>query len=349
MSHGKISMKDIAEELGISINAVSLSLNDRPGVSVETREKVFETALRLGYLQSREKYQILYARNRLGLFVRKKDFQSRFYSRVIYGIEQEATKENFSILTRFLEDRDQWLECLQKNFFRGILVVGNIDEPMLEEIASYHIPMVLVDVESYTAEFDTILTQNHAGTYHSVSYLLDNGFQTIGFFGDYSFSHSNKERFWGYLEALADGLGSLEAAIQMSDRCSILEKTNDLIIDRNVAAVEEIIRRHKDRLPQAFQCANDEHAAVFATALKDLGYRIPDDISLIGFDDSDVGTIVLPKLTTLHVKRDRMGREAVSRLITRLRNHDLPAAETALPVDLVIRDSVAKLPEKERA
>jgi len=93
MSHGKISMKDIAEELGISINAVSLSLNDRPGVSVETREKVFETALRLGYLQSREKYQILYARNRLGLFVRKKNFQSRFYSRVIYGIEQEATKE----------------------------------------------------------------------------------------------------------------------------------------------------------------------------------------------------------------------------------------------------------------
>ncbi|MCH4070000.1 MAG: substrate-binding domain-containing protein [Lachnospiraceae bacterium] len=116
-----------------------------------------------------------------------------------------------------------------------------------------------------------------------------------------------------------------------------------MIITRDVEAIECLIRQHEKHLPEAFQCANDESAATLNLALKNLGYRIPEDISLIGFDDSDVGTIVLPKLTTLHVQRKRMGMEALQRMVMRIQHENkLPVTEIALPVNLVIRDSTYK-------
>lgn len=339
----KPSMKDIAREMHVSINAVSLALNNKPGVSAKMRGEIFECAQRMGYLQGKAKFQNIYAGKRIGLFVTQKNFTSRFYSRVISGIEQEAIKENYSILTRFLDNPEQWRADIKRDFFRGILIIGVAEEEVMKEIASYGIPVILVDERCYSVQLDSVVTQNRIGTFDAVTYLQNQGYRTVGFFGDYAFSHSNRERFWGYMEALTRGLGSVSKAAQMAVDYSIVGEINDLIITRDVEAIECLIRQHEKHLPEAFQCANDESAATLNLALKNLGYRIPEDISLIGFDDSDVGTIVLPKLTTLHVQRKRMGMEALQRMVMRIQHENkLPVTEIALPVNLVIRDSTYK-------
>lgn len=340
------SMKEIADKLNISINAVSIALNDKEGVSEQTRREVLETAEKIGYLDKKQKYRQVYSKNRLGLFVAKNNFTSRFYSRVISGIEQEASKQGYYVIIRFLEDEEAWTEDLNNRYFQGMMIIGIIEEDILRKISKYCIPMVLVDVKSYAGQYDTIVTQNRIGTYDSVSFLIENGFRTIGFFGDYEFSHSNRERFWGYMEALTSGLGSLQAAAKMSEKYSVTLQLDSLITARNVEAIKQLLIRNKDNTPEAYQCANDETAAVLCNSLKSLGYTIPQDVALIGFDDSDVGTIMLPKLTTLHVQRDRMGREALYRLIWRINHHNSPVTETALPVDFIIRDSTYRKRDK---
>ncbi|MCH4069999.1 MAG: LacI family DNA-binding transcriptional regulator [Lachnospiraceae bacterium] len=126
-------MKDIAREMHVSINAVSLALNNKPGVSAKMRGEIFECAQRMGYLQGKAKFQNIYAGKRIGLFVTQKNFTSRFYSRVISGIEQEAIKENYSILTRFLDNPEQWRADIKRDFFRGILIIGVAEEEMMKE------------------------------------------------------------------------------------------------------------------------------------------------------------------------------------------------------------------------
>jgi LacI family transcriptional regulator len=132
----------------------------------------------------------------------------------------------------------------------------------------------------------------------------------------------------------------------MSEIFSITLKLDSFIMARNVDAIKQLLIQNEKNIPEAYQCANDENAAVLCNALKSLGYRIPQDVALIGFDDSDVGTIMLPKLTTLHVQRDRMGREALYRLIWRINHHNSPVTETALPVDFIIRDSTFRKRDK---
>lgn len=338
----RLSMKEIASELHLSINAVSLALNNRPGVSEETRRAVIEKAKETGYLDKKKQYYETYASNHIGLFVSKGNYQSRFYNRVISGIESASTEANVYPVVRFLEQETEWEEDLKNRIFGGVMVVGVIEEDVLERIASSGVPLVLVDSESYSGQYDSVVTENRLGTVTSVSYLLDRGYRKIGFFGDYHHSHSIRERFWGYLEALSLSLDDVGAAAEMSERYSILGEMDQLIVERNTEAVIGMLREKKGELPETYQCANDEHAAVLSNALKMLGYRIPEDIALVGFDDSDVGTIVLPKLTTLHVQRNRMGKEAFRKLHARMISPQLPVTQTALPVELIVRGSTGE-------
>ena len=241
------SMKEIADKLNISINAVSIALNDKEGVSEQTRREVLETAEKIGYLDKKQKYRQVYSKNRLGLFVAKNNFTSRFYSRVISGIEQEASQQGYYVIIRFLEDHEAWTEDLNNRYFQGLMIIGIIEEDVLRSISKYCIPMVLVDVKSYAGQYDTIVTQNRIGTYDSVSFLIENGFKTIGFFGDYEFSHSNRERFWGYMEALTNGLGSLQSAAKMSERFSITPQLDPLIMARNVEAIKQLLIQKKKK------------------------------------------------------------------------------------------------------
>mgnify|MGYP002518794248 CR=1 FL=1 len=336
----KPTMKAIAQTLDLSINAVSLALNDRPGVSEETRTLILETAEKMGYFECKAKYKKSFSSKHIGLLIMKKNYRTRFYSKVLYGIEKEANELGYYVIVKFLDDEELWTSMAEKKFC-GLLVVGIVEEDTLERLNQYQLPIVLVDTTSYKTPLDCILTDNRIGTYESVNYLLEQGYKEVGFFGEFTYSHSFKERYWGYLEALMGKYNDLLAVNEISSKYSVLDKMDHYVIEYDVDAIVNIIRK-RDILAKAYQCANDETANILCAALKTLGYRIPEDIAIIGFDDSEHANMMIPKLTTSHVKRTRMGQEAVDKLVWRMSHRKATTSKIMIPVELILRDSTRR-------
>lgn len=336
----KPTMKAIAQTLNLSINAVSLALNDKSGVSEDTRNRILETAEKMGYFEYKAKYRKTFSSKHIGLLIMKKNYRTRFYSKVLYGIEKEANELGYYVIVKFLDDEELWTSMDEKKFC-GLLVVGVVEEATLEKLNRYHLPIVLVDTTSYKIPLDCILTDNRIGTYESVNYLLEQGYEEIGFFGEFTYSHSFKERYWGYLEALMEKYKDLSVVNQISKKYSILDKMDHYVIDYDVDAIVNMIRK-RDVLAKAYQCANDETANILCAALKILGLRIPEDIAIIGFDDSEHANMMVPKLTTSHVKRTRMGQEAVDKLVWRLNHKKATTSKIMIPVELILRNSIRR-------
>lgn len=336
----KPTMKAIAEKLDLSINAVSLALNNRAGVSEATRSLVLRTAEEMGYFEIKSKYVKTYASKHIGVLIGKKNYKTQFYTKVLYGIERQANDMGYYAIVLFLDVADLW-SSLENQKFCGLLVVGVVEEEILKKLSEYHIPLVLVDNMSYSIQFDCILTDNRIGTYESTSYLIGQGYKKIGFVGDYGYSHSIRERYWGYLEALMAKYKDLGAVNDIAGRYSILGKMDDYILENNAEALVEMIKK-KNEIADAYQCGNDKTAMVLYAALKELGYRIPDDVAVVGFDDSDYATIMFPELTTSHVKMTRMGQESVRRLLWRINHKNADVSKVMMTVDFILRDSVKK-------
>ncbi len=336
----KPTMKAIAQTLDLSINAVSLALNDKPGVSEETRNQILETAEKMGYFECKAKYKQSFSSKHIGLLIMKKNYRTRFYSKVLYGIEKEANELGYYVIVKFLDDEELWTSMEEKKFC-GLLVVGVVEESTLEKLNQYHLPIVLVDTTSYETPLDCILTDNRIGTYESVNYLLEQGYEKVGFCGEFTYSHSFKERYWGYLEALMGKYNDLSIVNEISSKYSILDIKDHDVINYDVDAIVDLIRR-RDVLAKAYQCANDDTANILCAALKILGYRIPEDIAIIGFDDSEPASMMIPKLTTSHVKRTWMGQEAVDKLIWRINHKNATTTKIMIPVELILRNSTRR-------
>lgn len=259
----KITMKQIADRLGISVNAVSLALNDKVGIGEETRKKVLQAAEELGYLDQKLKYNKSYQSHNICVMMRKVYFRDmHFYSKVLYGIEKEAAQKGYDVLIQFTDDTLEIPACIERQKVAGIIIVGMIEERRLHMLKQFGIPIVLVDHCSYSANLDCILSDNCTGTWKATSYLINKGYQKIGFFGDPKYSFSIKERFWGYLEALAvlPGLETREDIFDYIKRFSILDKVEEAVIARDTELAVEWLRALEE-MPEVFVCSNDR--AVF--------------------------------------------------------------------------------------
>ena len=170
-------------------------------------------------------------------------------------------------------------------------------------------------------------------------YLIDQGLQRIGFFGDLDYSLSIKERFFGFFEALYAQHGDRQKLYHELEECSILTNIERAALKSDTT---EIVRRLQalKQLPRAFVCGNDRAAIALQVALQSLGYRVPEDISLTGFDDIDLCERVRPRLTTIRVDKEAMGRLAVQRLCYRLQHREAPFRNIVMSVELIQRESV---------
>ncbi len=343
----KVTMKQLAEELGISINAVSLALNNREGVSEATRKRVLKLANETGYLEQSNKYSKTFSSKNICVLVRKIYFQDmHFYSRVIYGIEWQADKLGYDIIIQFTDEEVKVPTCVENQKVAGIIIVGPVEKDRVEALSIYGIPMVVVDSTTYGFTADNILSDNRGGAFLAANLLVKNGYRKIGFFGDLDYSLSIKERYFGYVEAMT-GITedkTMQAALLESMKYSLLKNIEDHVLAKNVGAIMERIRSIGE-LPEVFMCSNDRAAILLMNALRELGYRVPEDIGIVGFDDMEISTMVMPGLTTLHIAKKNMGMKAVQALQWRLQNRKAKPEKIILPVDMVIRGSVL-LPEE---
>lgn len=340
---GKATMKDIAEKLNISINAVSLALNGKAGVSDETKKLVLDEAERIGYLDKSPKFIQSFASKNICALIKQSHFEdSTFYSKILMSIVEEARKKGYDVITCIVnEDEKNIPSAIESKKVCGIVIIAAIDDDYLIKLKEFKVPIVLVDHTSLLESTDSILTNNKLGSFKITKLLIDKGYTKIGFFGDLEYSLSIKERFFGYQEAMKKFIkcDNNDEIADFINHYSVLDDLENYIINQDSEGIQKKILQ-MDNIPEAFVCSNDNAAIMLITSLKELGYAIPKDIAVVGFDDIVLSSLAMPKITTVRVQKEFMGKNAVNRLLWRIDNKNAPNEDIVMSVDIVERDSV---------
>lgn len=336
----KVRMKDIADRLGVSINAVSIALNEKQGVSDEMRLEILRTADEMGYINQKRQYLSVFSKTNICVLMQSYYADTgHFYSIVLRSIvEQAKVFGYFSILNYFEDNNFVVPECIVERKAAGILIVGKISDINLMTLKRIGIPIVLVDFTSLCTPCDCVLTHNRQGGYMLGNYIIQKGYKEIGFFGDLDYSFSFQDRYLGYREALIQNqIVSKENVDEYIQTHSYLKGIEEHILSNNITKIINILSRNK--LPKVLLCANDSNAFAVILALTQMGYKIPEEIGVVGFDDTPLCEKSVPKITTVQVQKELMGQVAVSNLIDRIHRNDNTPMTLLLSVKIVERDS----------
>lgn len=340
----KITMKDIAQKLNVSINAVSIALNDKPGVSDEMRLQILRTADEMGYINQKKQYLSIFSKTNICVLMQSYYANTgHFYSIVLCSIVEQAKKFGYFSILNYFEDNDFHMpECIIDRKVAGVLVVGKISDTHLRSLKKVGIPVVLVDFTSLGDPCDCVLTHNRQGGYMLTDYVVLKGYKTIGFFGDLDYSFSFQDRFMGYKQALIQNqIVNTKNIDSYIEKYSFLHNIEKYILANQTTEIEKILKSKE--LPDVLICANDSNAFAVISALKDMGLRIPEDIGVTGFDDTPLCEKANPQITTVQVQKELMGQVAVANLMDRIhRKENIPITQL-LSVKIVERASLKLL------
>lgn len=335
----KVTMKDIAKELNVSINAVSIALNDKPGVSESMRLKILRTADKMGYINEKHHYLSVFSKSNICILMQSYYANTgHFYSIVLRSIVERAKVLGYmSILNYFEDNQFEFPDCILDRKVAGILVVGKISDQNLNQLKNTGIPVVLVDYTSLGDTCDCVLTHNKQGGYLITQYVLDKGYKRVGFFGDLEYSLSFSDRFMGYKQALVNRNIAVDIDSYIN-QYSILHETEKYVLENDVHSIASLLE--KSELPEVFVCANDSNAFILLNALTLMNIKVPDQIGITGFDDTPLCDKTIPKLTTVQVQKELMGEIAVNKLIDRIRRENDVQMTQLLSTKIFERDSV---------
>lgn len=333
-----IRLQDVADLAGVSIGTASQALNNRPNVAAETRARVVDAARTLGYPIP----QLVDAPERrmkvIGMLT-KHDFGQApdlnpFYMHIQVGVENECRRHNISLMYANIEvDASNhplfWPPMLSEEHIQGLLLVGTfIDDTVGILRRRLDMPIVLIDSYAPDLPFDSVVIDNAMGTRAAIEHLIANGHEHIGLVGSNPKSPpSVLERRKAYLQVLHEH--------GLSD-CYIQDSA--LNQESGRSGCRELLRRAPD-VTAVFAVA-DIVAIGALHGVRDHGLRIPDDVSIMGFDNIDMAGFVTPALTTIHVHKTWMGALGVRQLVHRAIDPRQPKVTMAVSTELVQRDSV---------
>ncbi len=336
----KVSMDDIAKKLNISKNTVSLALRNMPGISAQTSKLIFDTAKELGY--EYKKSLKASAGRETGTknicLILSKSIRNMigFYSCIQLGVEEEARNNNFNTLLHYFDEEDENFEtplCIKGNMVSGILTLGHVARNILNKIIGYDMPLVVIDEYYDNLNLDYVLTDNLCGGYMATEYLIKHGHNNIGFSGHIHRTSSFYDRYYGFLRAMSD------YSLPVDRPYSLISKDMQKLVEKDVMLVVNELKALSD-MPTAFFCCNDHEAFALYKAFEIMGIRVPGDVSIIGFDNTDPARNVSPELTTMHVEKELIGTKAVRRLVEKIQDISGPHRKLLIPTTLVERQSV---------
>jgi LacI family transcriptional regulator/LacI family purine nucleotide synthesis repressor len=335
----KVTMADIAGQLGVSKNSVSLALSDRHGVSDGLRKRVMEKAseMRYGDYAGRGDCPSACIALLVPEYLHEDAF---FYSDVFWAIEAEAKRRGYISINIGISGEMEAALALpvlpDEMRFIGLLAVGVMRRAYVEKLYSLGLPLISVDIEYSDLLIGCVGSANLSGGYMAARYLLDCGHREVGFIGPINTALSIYERFCGFQLAMRRA-GLADSAVYNITGDSAEFQLFDTV---------EVLGPLYDRIhsfPTAWFCAGDRIAIALCGLLAQRGVRVPDEISVMGFDGLSVSEIVTPKLTTINIDRRQMGKRAVEAL------HNMAARNERSPVNISVlgtlaeRDSVRKI------
>jgi LacI family transcriptional regulator len=336
----KVTMEFIAQKLGITKNTVSLALRNMPGVSQKTRNEIRQMAEKYGYKYKKPANSNGCSKTESICLMLSNNIRNSvgFFSFIQYGIESEAKRNNLNTILYYFDDDKEFVPpmCIKDGIVSGIVTLGPISKKTVTSILDLNLPVVIIDDFFDDIKASYILTDNLSGGYLATEYLIESGHREIGFLGNIFAAPSFCDRYMGYLKAMA------LYQLPVNSSYSILDKNISSLFEESLdKAVKEIEKIPK--LPTAFFCCNDSESIHLYKVLSSMGISVPEDISIIGFDDIESSKDVSPELTTMHIYKEAMGERAVKKLIDRINGEKLMEEKILLPTVLIKRQSVKQL------
>lgn len=331
---GRFDIRDVAKRAGVSVATVSRTVNNISTVNLEMAERVRQAIRELNYHPNTQARALVSGKSRLiGLLV--SDITNPFFPELIKCFERSAVEHGYELLIGSTNYDSELQHCLRRMIERNVDAVAvmtfGVEDPVLKELSNRKIPMVFVDVSEEAFPQDALMVDYRQGMTDAIRHLVALGHREIGFISGPLNEHSARLRRDAFLL-------SLEA-------CGC--KPNDGFIAEGDHRLEGGMRGIATLLntgypPTAVLCSNDMMAIGALRTLHKRGFRVPEDMSVVGFDDIHLAEFVNPPLTTVSMSQTDIAREAIRALLSRI-EQAAPARRTSYTVStkLVVRETTA--------
>jgi len=331
----RIQQREIAERVGVSVSTVSRVLNNMPGISEAVTQRVLAAAAELGYRQADTQPEASLQNVFLLTSLPQAPLLDPFHAEVLGAVEHECSRASLHFSYASLRNGSTKIELiaerLRRNSVDGLLLLSIDDVGLIEQIGALGLPTVMINVDLPELAIDTFLPDNSQGALLAMNHLIAQGHQRI-LHVTWSERSTIRRRREAYESALA-GAGL------PYDPCLVVEARMNA--DDTYQEMRRRLREESVNFTAAF-CANDLGAMGLMRAAQEAGYRVPEDISVIGFDDIESAAYLSPPLTTVRIETVELAKLALKRLHDRVAAPELTPIRVSLACRLIERQSVAR-------
>lgn len=325
------TLNDIAKACDTSIVTVSKALNDKKGVSDELRKKIKNVAYELGYVSSR---MVSVPNDHIvGVVIPEKFMNPNgsFYWALYNALVRKFSEEGYyCIIEELSAEREAKLimpKLVLENTVSSVISLGQVSKEYVAELKRNVPNIVLLDYYIHGMDIDSVTTDGYGGGYELTSYLCGLGHRDIGYIGTVRATSSIFDRYMGYMKAMIDNGLEVRKEWTLDDR----DERGFIEIDL------------PEKLPTAFVCNCDETAFNAIRQLENRGIKVPEDISIVGYDNYLISEISKPSITTINVDSEKMAEETVKMLLSKLEDPERELAYVKINGELIIKESAAKI------
>lgn len=328
-----VTIKDIAKLANVSHTTVSRALNDSPLINNKTKERILEIAKQLNYTPNLSaKSLVLHRSYHIGLFFTTLSTGTSpgFFHEAVRGANQYI-KDQYNLIVKGIDDYEE-LTDITANMFDGILVMSQspADDRFIEHLLNKNIPTVVLNRLVNFPIDANIVSDDYEGAFQAVNYLVEQGHRHIALISGIEGFQSTKERKRGYIAALKKN------HIEPSPGLTV---QGNYDMQSGYQAMQALLR--EVQRPTAVFCSNDDMAVGAIKAIHESGLRVPEDISVVGFDDNVFAGFITPSLTTVRRPIERISSEGARCLLASIEADEHFNQPIFLRTTLVKRESVA--------
>lgn len=343
MGKKRVTIKDLAQELNVSTSTVSRALQDHPALKLETRERVKALAKKWNYQPNTLALDLLRQSSKI-IAVIVPEITSHFFSSTIVGIQDVMVSTEFNIMVfisnESYEEEARIIEKLSKIQLAGVLVAPSSETKNFDHFRSLQgngIPLVIFDRDCEGLEAHKVLVDDYRGAFEAVDYLIKTGCKRIAHITGFSHLSTNSNRLRGYIDALKKN--------GLPVKKEMIIQTEGFNHEDGIVPVETLLK--SNNLPDAIFAVNDRLAVSAMRTAKKLDFKIPDDISIIGFDDEPHSSYFTPPLSSVWQPVYSMGMLSVRILLQEIKEESTQFRNEIFKTELVIRGTSRKIETKK--
>ena len=332
-----VTLSDIAEAVGVSNVAVHKALNDKPGVSDELRKKIKQVAMEMGYVNSgTTKQQVSRSQTgNIGVIIPEQyyGYSYSFYGQLYEQVVKALYKGKYYGILELLSQEEtadiKLPKVVQDKKVDGLIFLGQINPKYIDFILRQaKLPVVFLDSYLPMLTIDAIISDGFFGAYALTNYLIGKGFRKIGFVGNVDATSSIADRYWGYRKSLRENGIGFQQSWEIPDRDEADKTFETILTDPGEL--------------EAFVCNCDTTAYTLTQNLEAHGFHIPDDVSVVGFDDFLLPGMDSELITSYRAEKEVMAKRCVKTLLKKINGENYAQGIQVVTGEIVYKKSVAE-------